>query len=89
MSGRIAAYPLANLRAHTGALPLNELILYIVKYVAIEEMKVLLQHFLSVNPIFVVICGPKQPPQNCLSKASFMLCFLNQPSGSMHIFFSR
>jgi hypothetical protein len=25
--GRIAAYPLANLRAHSGALPLNELIL--------------------------------------------------------------
>jgi hypothetical protein len=25
MSGRIAAYPLANLRAHSGALPLNEL----------------------------------------------------------------
>ena len=25
------------------------------------------------NPIFVVICGPKQPLQNCLSKASFML----------------
>jgi hypothetical protein len=34
--------------------------------VAIEEIKVLLQHFL-------VICGPKQPLQNCLSKASFML----------------
>jgi hypothetical protein len=41
--------------------------------VAIEEINVLLQHFLSVNPIFVVICGPKQPLQNCLSKASFML----------------
>jgi hypothetical protein len=49
--------------------------------VAIEEIKVLLQQFLSVNPIFVVICGPKQPLQNCLSKASFMLfMFLNQPS---------
>jgi hypothetical protein len=34
---------------------------------------VLLQHFLSVNPIFVVICGPKQSLQNCLSKASLML----------------
>jgi hypothetical protein len=41
--------------------------------VAIEEIKVLLQQFLSVNPIFVVICGPKQPLQNCLSKTSFML----------------
>ena len=40
---------------------------------AIEETKVLLQHCLSVNPIFVVICGPKQPLQNYLSKASFML----------------
>ena len=38
---------------------------------AIEKIKVLLQHFLSVN--FVVICGSKQPLQNCLSKASFML----------------
>jgi hypothetical protein len=28
--------------------------------VAIEEIKVLLQHFLSVNPIVVVICGLKQ-----------------------------
>ena len=37
------------------------------------QIRVLLQHFLSVNPIFVVICGPKQPLQNCLSKASFML----------------
>jgi hypothetical protein len=26
-----------------------------------------------VNSIFVVICSPKQPLQNCLSKASFML----------------
>jgi hypothetical protein len=34
----------------------------------IEEIIILLQHFLSVNPIFVVICGPKQPLQNCLSK---------------------
>ena len=40
---------------------------------AIEETKVLLQHCLSVNPIFVVICGPKQQLQNYLSKASFML----------------
>jgi hypothetical protein len=56
----------------------------------IDEIKVLLQHFLSVNPIFVVICGPKQPLQNCLSKASLMLfMFLNRPSGSTHIFFSR
>ena len=52
---------------------IGTLIVYIVKYVAIEEIKVLLQHFLSVNPIFVVICGPKQPLQNCLSMASFML----------------
>jgi hypothetical protein len=51
--------------------------------VAIEEIKVLLQHFWSVNPIFVMICGPKQSLQNCLSKASFMLfTFLNQPSES-------
>ena len=42
---------------------------------AIEEIKVLLQHVLSVNPIFVVICGPKQPLQNCLQKASFMFMF--------------
>jgi hypothetical protein len=47
--------------------------------VAIEEIKVLLQNVFSVNQIFVVICGPKQPLQNCLSKASFMfLCFLYQ-----------
>jgi hypothetical protein len=40
--------------------------------VAIEEFKVLLQHFLSVNPIFVVICGPKQPLQNCMSFEGFV-----------------
>jgi hypothetical protein len=38
-----------------------------------EEIKLSLQHFLSVNPIFMVICGPKQPLQNCISKTSFML----------------
>jgi hypothetical protein len=29
--GRIAAYPLANLRAHSGALPLNELIISLLE----------------------------------------------------------
>jgi hypothetical protein len=60
--------------------------------VAIEEIKVLLQHILSVNPIFVVICEPKQPLQNCLSKASFMLFMFFKSTkwkhvGSTHIFF--
>ena len=31
---------------------------------------------LSVNPIFVVIYSPKQPLQNCLSKASLIMLFM-------------
>ena len=43
---------------------------------AIEEIKVLLQHFLSVNPIFVVFCGPKQTLQNFFRRLrSCCLCF--------------
>jgi hypothetical protein len=61
--------------------------------VAIQETKVLLQHFLSVNPIFVVISGPKQPLQNCLSKASFMLFMFFKSTKWKHayllFFFSR
>ena len=47
-----------------------------------ENIKVLLQHIFPVSPI-VVLCGPKQQLQNCLSKASFMLFLLpNQRSGN-------
>ena len=46
------------------------------RYGKVRKLKYYCNIFLSVNPIFVVICCPiKQPLQNCLSKYSFMLLF--------------
>jgi hypothetical protein len=46
------------------------------RYGKVRQLKYYCNIFLSVNPIFVVICCPiKQPLQNCLSKYSFMLLF--------------
>lgn len=58
------------------------------RYGKVRQLKYYCNIFLSVNPIFVVICGPKQSLQNRLLKASFKLfIFFKNTNTNINLWF--